>query len=89
MRRDADKLVNWLNTRAMEKQGVDDLIEMLVAKSYKQVAFTKMKNAKKFVSLWKEKNKNVVARVTSSTGPTIENPNEKVKNAYYVTIEKV
>ena len=89
MRRDADALANWLNRRGIEKENIDEQIRQLADKSYTSVAFSKMANVKKFIAYWRAKDEDVIARLTSSTGPTIEHPNEVVRNAYYVKIEKV
>lgn len=89
LRRDADALVDWTRRKMLEKELIDDVIEKLVMKSKKEAGFSKMSNVKKFIARWREKDVNITARVVSSTGPTIEHPDEKVKNAYYVIIRRI
>jgi hypothetical protein len=66
---------------------IDEEIRQLVIDGYQQAAFTKKSNANKFIKEWKKTG--MVKKVTRlrTNGPTIEEPNEYVRQAYYTIVD--
>lgn len=67
-------------------QSIDEKIQRLIDEEYTQAAFSKQSNAHKFIKMWKEQNNVKKSTIRRTNGPTIEEPNKKVK-AYYVMID--
>lgn len=67
-------------------QSIEDKIQKLIDEGYTQAAFSKKANANKFIKMWKEQSDVKNVRTERTNGPTIEEPNRKVK-AYYVMID--
>ena len=60
--------------------------ENLFKRGFKQAAFSQKSNAAYFKHLWQQKGYNV--ETIKSSGPTVEHPNKRVTNAYYVVATK-
>jgi hypothetical protein len=66
---------------------IDDSIAVLVRDGYQQAAFSKKENANKFIKRWKSVAKVKKVTIRRTSGPTIEEPDMHIPNAYYVIID--